>query len=371
MLSEEELQTVGEIIDRLMSVPVYTGSALSRRPVLLELYEAARQKFEQPLTYLAAKKLADTLSAGDRVIIATGFIVPPWLRPENDGPVGAVNLARALNLAFDTSTVITGEALTVELMPPLCQAAGMAVADYATATQLFRRVALEPFTVDSAKAAAQAEEMLDRIRPKAIITIEKASANEVGVYHSGVGYDISNLSAKVDVLVEKARERGILTIGIGDGGNEIGMGCIKEAVQRVVPTGGKCGCPCGKGTASGTETDVLVCVMVSNWGATAIAANLAARLGRMEILHDRHMEGKLLEAAASAGYIDPASGLGLACGDAIDKDVHLAMVDIMNFIVKSRIQDSYYIQKYRWYSMERREQVQDLIARWPEFRPEG
>jgi hypothetical protein len=371
MLSEEELQTVGEIIDRLMSVPVYTGSSLSRRPGLLELYEAARQKFEQPLTYLAAERLAATLQPGDRVIIATGFIVPPWLRPENDGPVGAVNLARALNLAFDTVSVITGEELTIELMPPLCQAAGMAVADYESATQLFRRVTLEPFTLDNEEAEAQAEEMLDRIQPKAVITIEKASANEVGVYHSGVGYDISNLAAKVDVLVNKARERGVLTIGIGDGGNEIGMGCIKEAVQRVVPTGGKCGCPCGRGTASGTETDVLVCVMVSNWGATAIAANLAARLGRMEILHDRHMEGRLLEAAASAGYIDPASGLGIPSGDAIDKDVHLAMVDIMNFIVRSRIQDSFYIEKYRWYSLERRDQVQDLIARWREFRPNG
>ena len=61
------------------------------------------------------------------------------------------------------------------------------------------------------------------------------------------------------------------------------------------------------------------------------------------------MEGKLLEAAASAGYIDPAAGMGFSSGDAVDKNVHLAMVDIMNFIVKSRIQDSYYIQKYRWY----------------------
>ena len=371
MLNEEELQTVGEILDRLMSVPVYTGSSLSRRPGLLELYDAARQRFGQPLTYLAAERLAAALEPGDRVIIATGFIVPPWLRPENDGPVGAVNLARTLNLAFDVVSVITGETMTIEHMPPLCAAGGLAVGDYATATQLYRRVALEPFTIAPDRAEAQAEEMLDRIRPKAIITIEKASANEVGVYHSGVGYDISNLSAKVDVLIEKARQRGILTIGIGDGGNEIGMGCIKGAVQRVVPTGGKCGCPCGRGTASGTETDVLVCVMVSNWGATAIAANLAARLGRMEILHDRHMEAKLLEVAAAAGFIDPAAGLGYSSGDAIDKDVHLAMVDIMNFIVRSRIQDSYYIQKYRWYSVERRDQIQDLIARWREFRPEG
>ena len=63
MLSEEELQTVGEIIDRLMSVPVYTGSSLSRRPGLLELYDAARAEVRQPLTYLAAERLADDAGA--------------------------------------------------------------------------------------------------------------------------------------------------------------------------------------------------------------------------------------------------------------------------------------------------------------------
>jgi hypothetical protein len=145
------------------------------------------------------------------------------------------------------------------------------------------------------------------------------------------------------------------------------MGCIKETVKQVVPTGGKCGCPCGAGTHSGTETDLLLVVMVSNWGATAVTANLAARLGKSEILHKRSMEEKLLEVGATAGFIDPAAGFSLSSGDAIDKDVHLAIVDILNFIVNSRLKDSFYIEKYRWYVSERREQIQNIISRWTEL----
>ncbi len=364
MLKEEELKSIGEIIDRLMSVPIYTGSSLTRRPVLLELYEAARKKFGDPLTYLAAEMIHKSLRPGDTVLFTTGFIVPPWIRAENDGPVGAVNLARALNMAYDITPVIVAEKTVTDMMPPLCQAAGLAVAEYDEAKSYYRRMALEPFTTDIAKAEAEAEELLERTKPSLMIAVEKASANEKGVYHSGVGYDISPMSAKVDVLFNKARERGIPTIGIGDGGNELGMGCIKETVKEVVPTGGKCGCPCGAGTHSGTETDLLVVAMVSNWGATAIAANLAARLGKPEILHKRDMEEKLLEVGATAGFIDPAAGLSLSCGDAIDKDVHLAVVDILNFIINSRLKDSFYIEKYRWYVGERREEIQDLISQW-------
>jgi hypothetical protein len=34
----------------------------------------------------------------------------------------------------------------------------------------------------------------------------------------------------MDYLFEEAKRRGILTIGIGDLGNELGMGYIKEAI---------------------------------------------------------------------------------------------------------------------------------------------
>jgi hypothetical protein len=366
MLDAEERKGVGEVIDRLVSVPIYTGSSLTRRPVLLELYDAARARFKDPLAFLAAEAVRERVKPGSSVLLTTGFIVPPWLRAETDGPVGAACLARALNLCLDVTPVIVTERLITEMISPVLRAAGFEVTPYAQAKQTYRRIAVEPFTNDRRKAKEQASEILDRIKPSALISIEKASPNEKGVFHSGVGYDITPISAKVDVLVEEARSRGILTIGIGDGGNEIGMGCIKETIKKVLPTGAKCGCPCGAGTHSGVETDILVVCMVSNWGCTAIEANLALAFGRIEILHDRAMEDKMLEEGASAGFIDPAAGMGMSSGDAIEKQVHLAMVDILQFIVKSRLQDSFYMFKYKEYVREKRDQIQELIKNWKE-----
>jgi D-glutamate cyclase len=335
-----------------------------QKPVLLELYDAARVKFGAPLSYLASRWMAENLTPGDAVVILTGFVVPPWLRPENDGPVGAVNLARALNLAFDITPLIIGEREVVGPLPALCRAGGLEVADLELVRRTTRRVALESFTTDSRRARSDAESLLDRVAPKAVIAIEKASMNEVGVHHSGVGYDVSPMTAKVDHIIDVARERGIWTLGIGDGGNEIGMGCIKETVKGSLATGAHCGCPCGHGTHAATATDLLLPVMVSNWAATALEANLAVRLGTVEVLHDRRMEAKLLEAAADAGFIDPASGLSISSGDAVDLDVHLAIVDILNFVAKTRIGDSFFIKKYRWYVTEKRDEIQRNIASW-------
>jgi D-glutamate cyclase len=366
MMETEERRGVGEVIDRLVSVPVYTGSSLTRRPVLLELYEAARAKFKDPLAFLAAEALKERVKPGDTVLLTTGFIVPPWLRAETDGPVGAAGLARALNLCLDITPVIVTERKITEMIPPVLRAAGFEVDSYSRAKAAYRRIAVEAFTNDLRKAKNDAVEILDRMKPSAIISIEKASPNEKGVYHSGVGYDLTPLCARVDAIIDEARSRGIVTIGIGDGGNEIGMGCIKDTVKKVVPTGGNCGCPCGAGTHSGVETDILVVCMVSNWGCTAIEANLALSFGRTEILHSTALEDKMLEEAASAGFIDPASGLGVSMGDAIDKEVHLAIVEILSFIVRSRLQDSFYIYKYKEYVREKRDQIHQLIRNWNE-----
>jgi hypothetical protein len=366
MIDAEERKGVGEVIDRLVSVPVYTGSSLTRRPVLLELYDAAREKFKFPLAYMAAEALKERVKPGDSVLLTTGFIVPPWLRAETDGPVGAASLGRALNLCLDVIPVIITEKVITEMIPPVLKAAGFEVANYSRAKEAYRRIAVEAFTNDLRKAREQAVEILDRIKPSAVISIEKASANEKGVYHSGVGYDITPIAAKVDLLIDEARSRGIFTIGIGDGGNEIGMGCIKETVKKVLPTGGNCGCPCGAGIHSGTETDLLVVCMVSNRGCTAIEANLALAFERMEILHDRAFEDKMLESAASAGFIDPAAGMGMSSCDAVDKEIHLAIVDILNFIVRSRLRDSFYISKYKEYVREKRNPIQELIRNWKE-----
>ena len=367
MTSVEERQAIGEIVDSLIRVPVYTGSSLTKRPVILDLYDAARSKFKKPLTFLATDRLLSAIQEERSIIIATGFIVPPWFAAETDGPVGAVTLAKSLNTGFDITPVIVTDNILVEGISRLCETAGLRVFDFQRAVALPRRIAVEGFPVDVEEAKKEASHLLDRMKPAALISIERASMNEVGQYHSGVGMNISKYTAKIDYLFDEARRRGILTIGIGDGGNEIGMGCIKEAVKQYIPTAIKCGCPCGAGTHANTETDVLVATAVSNWGAYGIEACLAHAISKMELLHDADTEKEILEAAGNLGFIDPATGFGGSSVDHIPKKIHIAIVEILRFLIKSRLEESLYIQKYRAYSIDGRKTVQDRIDHWEEY----
>ncbi len=58
----------------------------------------------------------------------------------------------------------------------------------------------------------------------------------------------------------------ISTIGIGDGGNEIGMGKVHKRVIDHIEN--------GQQIASAVTTDHLITAGVSNWGASALVAAL-------------------------------------------------------------------------------------------------
>ena len=77
------------------------------------------------------------------------------------------------------------------------------------------------------------------------------------------------------MLAEVARSQGVLTIGIGDGGNEVGFGAVRQEIAESLPSAGRClnGCPSGVVTV--ITTDIMVSASVSNWGAYAVAAALA------------------------------------------------------------------------------------------------
>ena len=59
-------------------------------------------------------------------------------------------------------------------------------------------------------------------------------------------------------LSKKAANQRIPTIGVGDGGNEIGIGALVEAVHKYVPY--------GEILCAQLATDVLLSAGVSNWG---------------------------------------------------------------------------------------------------------
>src|SRR6266545_1418916 len=103
------LDALGAVIDRLITVQIYLsggGSAFSPTPITHLLYDAARKNVDGPLTSLAARALLEKLQPGDRVILSSGFIVPPWMVPESDGPIGIMALARALDLGFEVTPVV-------------------------------------------------------------------------------------------------------------------------------------------------------------------------------------------------------------------------------------------------------------------------
>jgi hypothetical protein len=240
-------------------------------------------------------------------------------------------------------------------MKAMMEAVGFRSSDLKEAHEAPRRCAVVGFTTDDEKAEDESEELIRETNPSSVIAIEKASPNRAGEFHSGVGVNISSVSAKVDKLIEAAKKSGIPTIGVGDAGNEIGMGCIEEKVRELLPTGSKCGCPCNQGVASAVTTDSLIVTGTSNWGGSAIEALLSFHINAKELLHDSAMEIRMINTAAALGYIDPASGFADPGVDAIPGSIHGAIIDILNFIVSSRRTDSFYIRKYREYTKRKRD----------------
>jgi len=362
---DSNANNLAEIIDHLITVPVFSGSTLANRPVVLELYAAARAKSNGPLVLEAAEKIVSAASAleGEEkksMILTTGFVVPPWIRPETDGPVGTVSLARSLALAFDLASIIITEPDSVEKQVKLAEQGGFRVAGYEKAIKVPRSLTVEGFTLDRSAAKREAERLLERVSPCAVISIEKASPNRRGVFHSGIGVDVSSLSSKVDALIDSAREVGIPTIGIGDAGNEIGMGVIEDTVTEILPTGKECGCPCHSGVASAVSTDSLIVTGTSNWGCSAIEAMLSYHFRAPELLHDGATEEFLIRTAASAGFVDPASGFADPGVDAIPAKIHASMIEVLNFVTKSRYTESVYIKKYREFTKDK-EKIARLI----------
>jgi hypothetical protein len=68
------------------------------------------------------------------------------------------------------------------------------------------------------------------------------------------------------ILISAAKDDRISTTSIGDGGNELGMGKVKNEVEKYVEHGEQIACV--------VSCDYLITAGVSNWGGYAIAVGL-------------------------------------------------------------------------------------------------
>jgi hypothetical protein len=212
------------------------------------------------------------------VLIATGFFVPSGSATETDGPPGAIALGHVLASLGSRVSYIT-DAYTAPLLHGLLGPDG--------------QVLEFPFA-DHQESWLHAADLLRSLRPTLTISVERCGLTDEGVYRNMRGVDVSGYHAKIDYLF-RAHEA---SVGIGDGGNEIGMGNLAAAIPMVMPFVGR---PCA------TMTTRLVISSVSNWGAWGIIAAMS-RLRGESLLPSVREAHDLVTQAVALGAVDGTTG---------------------------------------------------------------
>ncbi|MGH7320481.1 MAG: glutamate cyclase domain-containing protein [Candidatus Rokuibacteriota bacterium] len=328
---------IADAIDRLISVEMRFAGDLPRG-VIRRLYEAARDvQGGEPLVYLAARRLLDRVARGDVVVVVTGSGSRFGLhKGETDGPLGAASLGRALDFGLGARMVFVCDEPHRDPIVATVEAAGLSVIDAERFERRPHTALVETHPPGREAGARFARDLLDRVRPAAVVFIEKTGPNAKDVHHTilGTAKDPGE-TGHAFFLADLARQRGIATLGVGDGGNEIGNGLIYEAVRTIQPYGARCRCPCGDGLATVTPTDVLVSASVSNWGAYGIAAQLAYELKDPELFQDEELEDFMLRRCVAAGGTDGAYAAQVLRVDGTSARTQRALVAMLREIVEN------------------------------------
>jgi hypothetical protein len=335
-IEDQFLWQLGENIDRLVTIDVMSYGVIG------PLFEAAREvNGGAPLCLSAAARLRERVKPGDTVLLTTGLILPGhYPYGETDGPIGTAVLARALALGLGARVLVAVERELMAVNSALLRTAELQVISaeaLAREDGQLRAVASVvelPREVETARAASAA--WIAEYGVKAVVAIEKPGANSLAIYHMVGGVDISADVGKGQTLFEVARENGVLTIGIGDRGNELGMGPIAVTARALLPRGSACGCPCGRGVADETGSDLAVLATVSNWGAYGVAACLAALLEQPDLIQSSELETALFATAVREGGVDGMTGRASPSADGVALNVHVGVVHMLAEIYRGQ-----------------------------------
>lgn len=298
----------------------------------------------------AAREVADRARS---VAIVTGFCITSAEPPaaETDGPPGALYLARAL-MALGIDTVLLSDQFGLPLlecgrrawdleaeiveMPLSDESApgntGDAAKDWChrffdspLGRRLTHLISIERVGPSHTAASLAAQ---PRVGPPPLEQFAREVPPEQrDVCHNMRGASIDAVTAPTHLLFETAasRDASIKTIGVGDGGNEIGMGSLPwETLRAALP-----GTHAGR-TICRIATDHLILSGVSNWGAYALACAVAGLRGRADLLAgwDGAAQRRLIERLVhEAGAVDGVTGRREPTVDGIPLENYSAVVD--------------------------------------------
>ena len=212
-------------------------------------------------------------------IVVTGFYILDAQAAETDGPPGAVVIGNALN-DLGYSVVHVTDRYATSLM---------------SATAGDHAKVIEFPIVDDDASRDFAAGLLKEVGPSVIISIERCGLTSEGLYRNMRGRDLTAYNARIDHIFTDAHA----TVGIGDGGNEIGMGNLADHIPDV---GTLVEQPCV------TKTTELVIASVSNWGGYGLVAALSELSGR-NLLPSIEEERRIMRQTVDLGAVDGMSAV--------------------------------------------------------------
>uniref|UniRef100_A0A3P8S8T9 D-glutamate cyclase n=1 Tax=Amphiprion percula TaxID=161767 RepID=A0A3P8S8T9_AMPPE len=204
------------------------------------------------------------LSHSSSVAITTGFPTHYMHSPpdETDGPPGAIAMATML-LSLGKKVTMLTDRRAVEM--------NQAIIDEAVRNGVLKAaiplVTFEDSGPDAALHFLCHHGDASKPRYDHLVAIERSGRASDGNYYNMRGINIKHLVDPIDNLFIAAMDiPGITTTGIGDGGNELGMGKVKDKVINLMPKGSLIACD--------VPADFAITAGVSNWGGYAVACGL-------------------------------------------------------------------------------------------------
>jgi hypothetical protein len=263
----------------------------------------------------ACRSLAS--AANPAVAVLTGFYIATAQPPcgETDGPLGAVFLARAL-VALGFRVVLVTDPFCRQALEAGLSACGLGLAE---PQQSRVQVLTIPPSGHPWKHWLELDwaRYVESVGLTHLIALERVGPSHIdGRCYSMRGRDITAHTNPAHLLIEEAARRvpPLATIGIGDGGNEIGMGKVPwEVIERNIPNGRQIACR--------VPTDHLIVAGVSNWGAYGLAAGVRLLRGAVQdtSLFEPARERELLQVMVERGpLVDGVTGRREAAVDGLD-----------------------------------------------------